>query len=50
MMASLGSHQECSTSPAEDLHPSQDDTSLGALRANTVRRASVWVWLHGRAY
>ena len=43
MMASLRSNQECSTSPAEDLHPSQDDTSLGALRANTVRRVSVWV-------
>lgn len=32
--------QECS--PAEDLHPSQDDTSQGALRASRVRRSDVW--------
>ena len=39
-MASLLSSQECS--PAEDLHPSQDDTSQCALRATQPRKSDVW--------
>ena len=40
-MASLNSCQE--RSPAEDLHPSQDERSLDAYRANQVVRSGRWV-------
>ena len=39
-MAPLMSCQECS--PAEDLHPSQDERSQGALRTSQARRSGVW--------
>ena len=39
-MASLNSCQECS--PAEVLHTSQDERSIGAHRASRVQRTSVW--------
>ena len=40
MMASLGSCQDCS--PAEALHPSQGESSLGAHRARKMRTFSWW--------
>ena len=39
-MAPLGSSQDCS--PAEALHPSQGEPSLGALRASQMRGFSLW--------
>ena len=39
-MASLNSCQECS--PAEVLHTSQDERSIGAHRASRVQRTLVW--------
>ena len=39
-MASLLSSQECS--PAEDLHPSQDESTQGARRASQARRSGEW--------
>ena len=39
-MAPLGSSQDCS--PAEALHPSQGEPSLGALRASQMCGFSFW--------
>ena len=39
-MVSLNSCQECS--PAEVLHTTQDERSIGAHRASRVQRTSVW--------
>ena len=39
-MAPLTSCQECS--PAEDLHPSQEERSKGAHRASRARKSDVW--------
>ena len=40
-MTPLMSCQECSR--AEDLHPSQDERSQGALRASQARKSGVWL-------